>query len=176
MTEEIIEIEFSRVIDVPKIVKTQNGQIAIEASAEECSKLSDRFGFEKIESLSLKGEITPQQGSDMFDFKATLESKVGVIDNTGKNVFETICEDIHVILAPDNDKLEQRMDDIDIDIEPMDFGKVDFGELAAQYMFLLVDSILLEDQFQDYIISELEKEGGKNPFANLDKLLKDKNN
>lgn len=166
--EDIIP-EFSQIIDIPSCLKSQNGHIRIEAKKEECAKLAERFGYDEILYLCLEGDITPKESTDMYSFKGELKSSVTLHLENLKHT-ENVVEEIEVIFAPNNSMLEERMEEIDFDIEPMDFGKVDLGELAAQYLFLLLDSILFEDQFKNLAL-EQHDEQRENPFSKLEKLL-----
>jgi hypothetical protein len=166
--EDIVP-EFSQIIDVPHCLKSQKGHVRIEAKKEECAKLAERFGYDEISYLSLEGDITPKEGTDMYSFKGVLKSSVTLHLEDLQHT-EKVVETIEVIFAPNNSKLEERMEEIDFDIEPMEFGKVDLGELAAQYLFLLLDSILFEDQFKNLALEQHDDEK-ENPFSKLEKLL-----
>lgn len=170
--ENSIVPEFSQIIDVPNCLKSKKGLVRIEAKQEECAKLAERFGYDNISYLSLEGDITPLDSTDMYNFKGTLKSSVTLHLEHLQHT-EVVEEDIEVIFAPNNSMLEERMEEIDFDIEPMEFGKVDLGELAAQYLFLLLDSILFEDQFKNLALEQHDEENEKNvnPFSKLEKLL-----
>jgi hypothetical protein len=169
--ENVVNVvpEFSQIIDVPNCVKSKKGQVRIEAKKEECAKLAERFGYDAISHLSLEGEITPQESTDMYNFKGVLKSSVTLHLEHLQHT-ENVEEIIEVIFAPNNSMIEERMEEIDFDIEPMEFGKVDLGELAAQYLFLLLDSILFDDHFKNLAVSEHDEEK-ENPFSKLEKLL-----
>ncbi|MBP9753255.1 MAG: hypothetical protein KBD31_05585 [Proteobacteria bacterium] len=126
-------IEFSRRIEIEKVVKTLDGVVDIFASDEECEKLKNRFGFLKITSLSLKGVIKEREYGKTFRFKGVLTAEIiQKCMETEKPVEESIEEKIEILLT------YKMKDDVDYleDIEEIDSGFVDFGEISSQYLSL----------------------------------------
>ena len=171
--EKIVKAEFSRIIDVPTIAKKEDASINIEAKQDELKKLSERFNFYAIEHLSLHGKITAQKKTDMFHFLGTIDFKI--LPFSKEDTPSHISEEMELIFAPNNNALEQRMEDMDIDIEPMEFGSVDLGEVAAQYMYLIFETVQLENGYKENLSAHVDEQK-LNPFSKLNSLLnKNKN-
>jgi hypothetical protein len=139
-------VEFSRSIDVEKLVKTKKGEVDISANPSECEALEKRFGFLKVTNLSLQGTIVHRTGTPTFRFKGVLKALITQsCVQTEKPVDEIIEEPIEILLSRHvNDDNE---DEILEDIEQMEGGFVDFGEVAAQYLSLSADPYPLCKEF-----------------------------
>ncbi|CAO5683123.1 MAG: hypothetical protein HEEMFOPI_00855 [Holosporales bacterium] len=126
-------IEFSRRVDVEKLVKQQNGDVDIAATEEECQRLQNRFKFLKIKNLSLKGIIKARDDAKSFRFKGVLKSEIEQeCMETQKPVEELIEEKIEILIAY---KIEDETN-YSIDIEEIQDGFIDLGEIASQYLSL----------------------------------------
>ena len=141
-------VEFSRSIEIEKIVKTKMGEVDISADDSECQKLENRFGFLKIEDLSLKGVIVHLSGTSTYRFKGVLRAKLTqACVQTEKPVDEMIEEPIEILLARHIADHTENDEEFLEDVEKIEAGFVDFGEVVAQYLSLAADSYPLCKEF-----------------------------
>lgn len=137
-------VEFSRKIDIGKILRSQCGRVDIEATEGERGALSERFGFIDIRRLTLEGNVSEKRGRGYL-FKGVLSASISqACVQTQKPVLEDIEESVEVFLVY---KLSEDEGDYSFDEELIEAGCVDFGEVAAQYLSLFCDPYPLCKEF-----------------------------
>lgn len=183
---EQITPEFSRIVNTDEQVGKKN-RIEIEANEKERAALAERFELIAINSLKAtlttttagNGEVTlrgPMHADIVQRCVATLEP-----------VPETIEDEVEVLFSPhvSEDDLPSNPDDLD-DLseeellalldqpEPLVDGKIDVGEVVAQFLAVAMDPYPRKDgaKVADVVTPEDEEER-PNPFAKLADL-KDK--
>lgn len=161
--EEIEQIEFSRIVTIADVVA--KGSFDISATKEELEALNERMGFESIDQLEFKGSIEVVPNSPDYLLKGTFTSIVHVeYENNEKEQLD-LSEEIEVLLL---NELPEDDQDLDCDFELIENGTVDIGELASQYLSLIVDPWgTLESMEAFFDMMEENEEGKVNPFKEL---------
>lgn len=163
--EEIEQIEFSRVVTVVDVVT--KGSFDISATKEELEALNERMGFEGIDELTFKGSISEVPNSSDFLLKGTVSSIVHVEYENGEKEQLDLSEDLEVLLL---NEMPEDDEEFDSDFEIIENGTVDIGELASQYLSLIVDpwgALESMEALFDMMEGDEEEDGKVNPFKEL---------
>lgn len=167
--------EFSRPIDADTIRETPR-TIEIEADAEELRKLAGRFRLQAIERLSARVRL--QRRADIIhadgDVSAAIVQSCAV---TGDPLPQTVEAPFAVRYMPESaadagEELE--LNEQDCDTLPLEGGKIDLGELAAETFSLALDPYP-RSEAADAALREagVLADGEAGPFATL-KALKER--
>ena len=137
--------EFSRLVDVDEIRDGKTVREKITANLEECAALARRFDLQEITSLKADVCVTSKGGLVyLVDGKLTadiVQSCVVTVEPVPAHIeesFEVYCADASAIPVVSNDMEHDASDDEDMP-EPLIDGKIDIGELTAQYLSLAID-------------------------------------
>jgi hypothetical protein len=146
---EISENEFSRVIVLKE--QADGTKRTIEANAEECIALCERFELEKISQL--KGEYTittiDERGGG---YELSLEISYDIHDEESENHKER--EEFVMRVFEENK--EEEDDDMELDIEYCVDDKLDLGEIIAQLSYLSVLYADMDEEEIDAFIKSVE--------------------
>ncbi|CAK0768664.1 DUF177 domain-containing protein [Azospirillaceae bacterium] len=138
--------EFSRPIHVESM-RGHDMTVEIVALPEECRALAERFDIVAIETLSITARIARAAGGRMFRVSGSLSATVvQTCVVTLESVTNAVSEEFSTVYAPPA-LIPERGADIDLDPvgddeddpEPLEDGRIDVGELAAQYLSLALD-------------------------------------
>ena len=167
-----ISPEFSYVVDVRQIPAA--GLILnLKADEKQLRALADRFAVPAIKSLNVDVVLTKINKDRVRvngDFKAEIEQTCVVsLESFVQSVQDRFC----VVFSQEEDaslklnEIDLDMDEED-DVEFLENGKIDVGELTAEYLSLALDPFphAPEAVFR----SEFEPETQKNAFSVLEKL------
>ena len=170
--------EFSRPIEIDEVPNAGRTWI-LEATADECTVLAKRFAILDVTSLTAKVKVKPMTHGDLIRVSGSLQaSVVQACVVTLVQVPQQVQEEFDLTFAPSvgEDGLE-----IDIDLsqddppEPILDGKIDLGEIVAEYLALGIDPFPRADGAEFVEISEdceLEEAPQPSPFAVLSSLTK----
>lgn len=178
---EVLEQLFSRSINVEK-VKSRGLRENIAARPEECEKLADQLGLNKLSALSFNCVLMPWKkggveisGSVSATFDetcvVTLENFTTEIKHDVKRYFERAGR-----AAPEIPVLD--LEGIDDDIpDSFEGGKIDIGEIAVESLALCLSPHPRKPGavFTDHMESDpnsVNDPARKNPFDVLQKLKK----
>lgn len=137
--------EFSRVVQADRVESTSGG-LALSATAEEREGLARRYGILGVERLDATVRLHWRAGGQVVldgEFDAdvvqscvvTLEPVAGHVADSFQVVFdpeaprEAIGEDIEVMQG----------EELGEDLEPLVDGRIDVGEMVAQYLALSLE-------------------------------------
>lgn len=168
-----MELEFSRSVVVDQVVKN-NKPVSFKATPEELKALTKRLDILDVKDVSVTYKLTASQHPKTYDLKGHLIAHVvQACISTLKPVKETIDDRFYVTLR---DEKRPDVDEFDIndnieDIDYIEDGEIDLGEIAAQYLVINLNPY---PRSVDAPIPEALKEIKKNPFDVLAKLKKDK--
>jgi uncharacterized metal-binding protein YceD (DUF177 family) len=165
-------LEFSRIVDVEQVVKN-NKPVSFTANPSECEALKIRLEILDVLSVSVTYQLSESQQPKTFDLKGHLKADVvQSCISTLKPVPEHIDDHFVVILrnekrpAVDEFDMDAEIDDIDY----IEEGQIDLGEIAAQYLVINLDPY---PRSKDAPHLKAEAPLKKNPFDVLAQL-KDK--
>lgn len=166
--------EFERRINIEELVSTKQGKVDITATQEECDALAERFEYELIENVRFFGTVTKNENDTTYTFNGKLNATVRPFDDDD-TIAEKIelDEEIEILLS---DTIDEDDEELEGDIELIEDGFVDFGEIAAQYICILSDPFgslesleALFDMVENEEVPENERK--QNPFTELRALL-----
>lgn len=173
-TETSNPIEFSRPFSIERLNSHSEIKHSIKATEEEREKLCERFQIKGIEVFEAKFILSitdePNTYEAYGELNATVKQDCQV---TKQEVQENVSCPLHVYFKPEKD-VEMLLDPAasdDRDIEPIDHGMIDLGEISTQYLSLAMNDCPTAENFSvTYDESVLEDEPTKQPFAELAKL------
>ena len=129
--------EFSRFVDLSQ--EDFNVPKTIEATTKECHDLAQRFDLVNLQHLCVSYTITQKEEFEdiytaIVQFRAVIWTQQDPVES--KEIHEEILCRFYPDSKPirDNDAW-----DINIDIDFHEDGKVDIGEIAAQYIFIVMN-------------------------------------
>lgn len=173
--------EFSRPVPVNGLGDTVRSK-QIEATAEECAALAERFSLPAIEALTADFVIRRPNLGPIITVEGHFKASVVQVCVVSLEPFPTTVEDgisLSFTLDPVVDALEIDIDAADPDEpEPLESGRLDLGELAAQHLSLALDphprapGVALPDEVKAED-DDPEEEGPPNPFAALAALRRE---
>ena len=180
MTDTNITPEFSRMVSVFKLPEGGK-EFTVEATAEECSALKDRFEFLSLSNLKATVLIVNKGGDNGTLLTGHLTANISqACVATAEPVTDAIDEDIRIRFVPQHvldavDDEEYFLDPNAEELDTLEGTDLDIGELVAQFMYMLSDpfpraeGVDLESLVQDYAgVSANEDELKKpNPFSVL---------
>lgn len=185
MTENIAP-EFSRIVKIDEVTEKKTS-IDVEATAEECAALAERFELIGIEKLNAALTILVA-GNDEVTVRGTMHAEITqrcVV--TLEPVSDVIDDQIEVLYSPhvseddlpsspedleglDEDELMALLDQP----EPLVGGQIDVGEVVSQFLAVSMDPYPRKSGAEiPQTVKEDDAEEKPNPFTKL-AGLKDK--
>ncbi len=167
-----ISPEFSYIVDVRQI---PGAGLTLDLRADEAQRraLAGRFGIPSVKSLSARivlSKINKDRVRVNGDFKAEVE-QICVI--TLEPFDQQVRDHFSVVFSQESDpslklnEIDLNMDEDD-DVEFLENGKIDVGELTSEYLSLALDPF---PHAPDAVFhSESDAEMQKNAFSVLEKL------
>lgn len=139
------EPEFSHFIDIDDIKDNETVTKDLTAKPDECAALAERFGLKEIKGLQAKINVT-SKGDVIYLVEGRVEAEivqscVVTLEPVPAHIderFEVFCADADAIPVVSNDTEYDISEDEDLP-EPVVDGKINIGELAAQYLSLAID-------------------------------------
>lgn len=151
---DIIENEFSRLINLADVIRQENGKFNISATKEECALLSERFEFNSLDSLECSGTVYHDEKNKYYVVDAVIKSKVNLEDDQQTDITEEVS--IAFFNAEDFNE-DQIAEDFDFDIDILDdHGKAELGEIAAQYLYLFARPMECVSEMLEMMNQEIE--------------------
>jgi uncharacterized metal-binding protein YceD (DUF177 family) len=156
-------LEFSRPIEVARISKLGSHE-KLSADAKECAALAKRFLVPAIHSLSAELKVKPWRGGGVKvsgELKADLDQESVVSLEVFRSTMVFAVERYFLNVPPSAD-IES-----DEDIDPIENGVIDLGEVVAETLALELDPYPRKpgEEFQSTALEESEVEPEKpNPF------------
>lgn len=173
--------EFSRVIEIDHL-PAKGMALTETAQAEECTALTKRYKIDALNFFRLTAQLTPWRKRGVR-IKAHIEAKMTRQCVVTLESFEQeVKEDFELLMLPEEMMEPVREDDMDAPEALID-GKVDIGELGAQYLALAIDPYPkksdavfshIEDAAPDAMPDSTKDKRSNSPFAILG-ALKNKN-
>ncbi len=168
--------ELSRLVNLDKLHKRRLGY-SLQANPKECLALSQRFGIVAIHSL--KAEYTLESGRTPYQgYYLTMNLSAEVVQScvvSLKDVPQRIEEKVNLHVL-DQKYQQVTLDDIyqEDDIEYSHEDTVDFGEIAAQHLSLLLDPYprAVQELPSDKTFPDKEQPKKVSPFSVLKTLTK----
>ena len=163
--------ELSCVVDV-RHLPVKGFREKIEASKQECLAIAERLCLPEV--LDLKADICVMKNS-LFEVKGKFVGHVVQLCRmTLEPVTQEVKGDFKEFFAPIKAKdYDASLLNIDMDadeVEPLQDGKIDVGELLIEYFSLAVPPYVeKEGALHEFPFDDEEKSGQK-PFAVLEKL------
>lgn len=170
--------EMQRIIDIGAL--TDSGRaVDFVASPEECAAVAKRLGLMAVRDLRVLGRLDPIRKGRATRFTARMTA--GVIQSCVVSldpVDAVIDEDLQIRLVteePQQSSAELDLEPDEEDIEVVNEGLVDVGDICVQYLALALDPYPRRADLADTEVPLPEEpaEDVSNPFAVL-KKLKDK--
>jgi uncharacterized metal-binding protein YceD (DUF177 family) len=132
--------EFSRPTDIRPLTDT-GGEIALTANAEERDALARRFGIPAVNALNVR--LRPEKiGAGMYQVSGHIEAALTrLCVRTLEPMQEAVdaAFEVRLIERAIFATMDEAHEEEPLDIEVIDGETVDLGELAAQYLSLLMD-------------------------------------
>ncbi|MGE8143351.1 YceD family protein [Novosphingobium sp. NPDC080210] len=165
--------ELSRPYDATRLPTAEQ---VIEASAEECAALAQRFGLVAVKSLAAR--ITLK--ADGPTVRATGQLKADVVQScavSGEDLPVKIAEPIALHFVPPADSPESEeeieLEAEDLDEIEMEGTRFDLGEAVAQSLALAIDPYLEGPGAEEVRKAGLLGQAESSPFAALKGLIKE---
>lgn len=178
-----MDLEFSRVVSVDQVIK-KNLPLSFSATPSECGALKTRFKIPNVENVRVDYTLTKSQQPKTYDLNGHLTAILTQeCVSTLKPVIKHVDEKFYVILKnekrPEIDTFDENEDIRDIDY--IEYGEIDLGEIAAQYLAMNLDLYPRSHDADHHDVDGVSKPnndapqplGKINPFAVLE-TLKDK--
>lgn len=182
-TPAAVKPEFSRFVDVDDIKDGQSVREKLTADEDERRALAKRFDLKEIKSFRADITVTNQGGVIFLvtgkltaDIVQTCVVTLEPVPVRIEESFEVYCADAESIPVVSNDMEYDVTEDEDLP-EPIVDGKINIGELAAQFLSLAIDpyphaeGVEVEDDgtvWREH--DENDKPEKPNPFAVLKDL------
>ena len=168
--KSVSPIEFSRPLLVDRMPRKGSHEV-FAAEPEECEALSKRFSLPKLYSLTAHLIAMPWRGGGV---KVTGDVKIDVeqVSVISLETFRTQPK-----IKVERYFLPEKMiaDSAEDDVDPIDNGEIDLGELVAEAVALELDPYPRKpgEEFQDKVEPVAEViELKPSPFAKLQKIVK----
>lgn len=174
--------EFSRIVKTEEMVSGKE-KLVIEANEKERAALAERFELVSINSLRAElevktasnGEVTvrgPMSAEILQNCVATLEPVPETVEDTVEVLFSPHVSEDDMPSNPDDleNLSEEELMALLEQPEPLVDGKIDLGEVVAQFLAVAMDPYPRKDdaELPESIQSEEEADADKpNPFAQL---------
>ncbi|MCC9622904.1 DUF177 domain-containing protein [Thalassospira sp. MA62] len=174
--------EFSRIIKTDEQVSAKE-KVLIEASEQECAALADRFELIAVNSLKAELTISVASNGEVAVRGPMTSDIIQRCVTTLEPVDEHVEDTIEVLFSPhvSEDDLPSDADDLEnlseeelmalLDQpEPLVDGKIDIGEITAQFLAVAMDPYPRKDgaELPSEVKTEEEAEEDRpNPFAKL---------
>lgn len=165
-------LEFSRPLDLEHIC-SDKGHQHISATPEECLNLAKRFGIRAINRFSCRVSVVECQGHlGGYDLEGVVEAE---ITQSCIATLEDVPQEIQtnfsvLVLEPSKQKELYPGQEDEEDIEFLEDGVLDVGEIAAQYLALAIDPFPRSSSAPEKLNTSVEDK--QSPFSVLEKLLK----
>jgi hypothetical protein len=188
--EKALGPEFVREIDVAAL-KGERQEFDVTATQDEMAALAERFGVDGITNLTARVLLTPFASGNKVALKVRFSADIAQtcvvslepLANRVEGDF--FAEFVQRAFTDKPDEIEFGIDDDDPP-EPIMDGRIEFGELIAQHLGLLIDPFPRAPGAVFETISIGEDDGAKgaesvpeparpNPFAVLERLKTQKN-
>ncbi|MCB1557095.1 MAG: DUF177 domain-containing protein [Alphaproteobacteria bacterium] len=192
----LLQTEWFRPVDVARVTEEAPLKVAMTATQAECRDLARRFSVEKIQDVSADMSLIRESGAliRVTGFVEALVIQECVvtrepIENRIVESFESWYADEETAVSLSRARHERlsRIPDAEIPIleekddpEPVVDGKIDLGELAAQYLALAIDpyphkaGIVYENGDDSKAARVLSAAERPHPFAGLKEWKKNK--
>lgn len=174
--------EFSRIVKTEEMVSGKE-KLVVEANEKERAALAERFELVSINSLRAElevktasnGEVTvrgPMSAEIVQNCVATLEPVPETVEDTVEVLFSPHVSEDDMPSNPDDleNLSEEELMALLEQPEPLVDGKIDLGEVVAQFLAVAMDPYPRKDdaELPESIQSEEEVDDDKpNPFAQL---------
>ena len=174
--------EFSRIVKTEEMVSGKE-KLVVEANEKERAALAERFELVSINSLRAElevktasnGEVTvrgPMSAEIVQNCVATLEPVPETVEDTVEVLFSPHVSEDDMPSNPDDleNLSEEELMALLEQPEPLVDGKIDLGEVVAQFLAVAMDPYPRKDdaELPESIQSEEEADDDKpNPFALL---------
>ncbi|MBO6807181.1 DUF177 domain-containing protein [Thalassospira sp.] len=174
--------EFSRIVKTEEMVSGKE-KLVVEANEKERAALAERFELVSINSLRAElevktasnGEVTvrgPMSAEIVQNCVATLEPVPETVEDTVEVLFSPHVSEDDMPSNPDDleNLSEEELMALLEQPEPLVDGKIDLGEVVAQFLAVAMDPYPRKDdaELPESIQSEEEADDDKpNPFAQL---------
>ena len=174
--------EFSRIVKTEEMVSGKE-KLVVEANEKERAALAERFELVSINSLRAElevktasnGEVTvrgPMSAEIVQNCVATLEPVPETVEDTVEVLFSPHVSEDDMPSNPDDleNLSEEELMALLEQPEPLVDGKIDLGEVVAQFLAVAMDPYPRKDdaELPESIQSEEEADEDKpNPFAQL---------
>jgi len=140
--------EFRRLVAVDRLLP-EGRHLDLEASADECRALAERFGLDALDALTVTATVRPLGSSrrlPLYEAEVTVTARVhqtcGItLAPLEATVTETLCQRFGGEGDSAGDPVEVEVDPeaADDPPEPLVDGGIDVGELAAEALGLAID-------------------------------------
>jgi len=188
--EKTLDPEFVREVEVAAL-NGERREFDVTATQAEMAALATRFGVDAIANLSARVLLTPFASGNKVALKARFAADVAqtcviTLEPLANRIEgEFFAEFVQRAFTDNPDEIEFGIDDDDPP-EPIVDGRIEFGELIAQNLGLLIDPFPRAPGavFEPVSIGEDEESKGEaaapeevrpNPFAVLERLKIQKN-
>lgn len=168
-----LESEFSRKI---RIDRTRGGDLneQMEASEPECRLVAERLGLERVSSLRARLTVRAGMGSSLYQVEGTADAEVTQMCAVSGQPFESsVTAQIRALFSEAEILAEDEADSSWDDVEAVEDGMVDLGELAVQHISLALDPYPRKPGVEWAASSAQEDERPPSPFAVLSTLRKE---
>ncbi|MBP3404267.1 MAG: DUF177 domain-containing protein [Alphaproteobacteria bacterium] len=167
-----ISPEFSYIVDVRQIPASG---LTLDLQADETQRraLADRFGIPSIDALSARVTLT-KINKDRVRVNGAFEAEVEQVCVVSLKTFAQRVRDRFTVIFSQEEDPSLKLNEIDLnmdeddEIEFLENGKIDVGELTAEYLSLALDPF---PHAPDAVFrSESAPETRENAFSVLEKL------
>lgn len=172
--------EFSHIVDA-RLIPASGMELRLTADDGQCRALAKRFNIPAIDSLNAR-VVLKRTGRDKIRVSAEFDARVEqVCVVTLEQFAQDVAGDFRVVYSPEPEDAPLKLNEIDVDPDEEDAveypadGKIDAGELVAEYLSLALDPFphAPDAVFHDIETAENDEaavEKRENPFGILEKL------
>ena len=167
-----ISPEFSYIVDVRQI-PSAGMTLDIQADEVQCRALANRFNIPSVNKLSAKVNLM-NINKDRVRVKGTFEAQVEQICVVSLEKFMQKVQDQFNVIFSQEENPSLKLNEVDLDmaddedIEFLENGKIDVGELISEYLSLSLDPF---PHAPDAVFhAEVVPEKHENAFSILEKL------
>lgn len=172
--------EFSHIVDA-RLIPAAGMELRLTADESQRRALAKRFDIPAIDSLTAR-VVLKRTGRDKIRVSAEFDARVEqVCVVTLEQFAQDVSGDFRVVYAPEQEDAPLKLNEIDVDPDEEDVveypadGKIDAGELVAEYLSLALDPFphAPDAVFHDIEAAENDEiapEKTENPFGVLEKL------
>lgn len=162
-----VEFEFSRPLQVDRVAATGSHE-KIEADAKEREAVAARLGLEGIRKLAAHLKATPWRGG--LQVTGTVQTAV---DQVSVVSLETFASDLSFSVERYYMPAKATVPEGEEDIDLIDHGEVDLGELVVEALALELDPYPRRPGEVFQSSEDVEKSEKASPFAALKNFPKD---